>query len=156
MVRDEDLEQPEEQKVSFGKLESKLDKIINEPPFKERSITQQQTSARKLPWETQEQWAKRMRDEQDAENKKFSERATKALSQLDEIPEAEAIPIVIGKEMKVRTDYNKEKDIYLKQQDRDRLNFLENKKNLTGEEKHKISTLKSKRRQNKHKGKTYP
>ena len=57
LVRDEDLEQPEEQKVSFGKLESKLDKIINESPLKERSITQQK------PKETREEWAKRIRDE---------------------------------------------------------------------------------------------
>ena len=128
LVRDEDLDQPEEQKVSFGKLESKLDKIINESPLKERSITQQQTSARKLPGETQEQWAKRMRDDTAKKEKEASERATKALSQLDEIPEAEAIPIVVGKEMKGQTDSDKEKDIYLKQADRGRLNFLENKK----------------------------
>ena len=97
-----------------------------------------------------------MRDNTAKKEKEASERAAKALSELQEIPEAEAIPIVEGKEMKGRTIYNKEKDIYLKQQERDRLNFLENKKNLTGEEKHEIATLKAKRRQNKHKGKTYP
>ena len=32
-------EQPEEHKVSFSKLESKLGKIINELPLKERTIT---------------------------------------------------------------------------------------------------------------------
>ena len=96
-----------------------------------------------------------MRDNTAKKEKEASERAEKALSELQEIPEAEAIPLVIGKEMKGRTDYNKEKDIYLKQADKDRLNFLENKKNFTGEEKHEISTLKSKRRQNKHKGKTF-
>ena len=60
-----------------------------------------------------------MRDKTAAEEKKYQERAAKALSQWNEIPEAEAIPIVIGKEMKGRTENNKEKEMYLKQEDRD-------------------------------------
>ena len=104
MVKNKDLEQRDEQKVSFGKLESKLDKIINESPLKERSITQQ-TSARKLPGETQKQWEKRMRDDTAKKEKESSERAKKAYEKLHDIkqtdiPEAEAIPILIGKEMK--------------------------------------------------------
>ena len=82
--------------------------------------------------------------------------ARKALAQLQEIPEAEAIPIVEGKEIKGRTDYSKEDNIYLKQKDRDRLEDLEKrKKTLTPEEKHEMTNLKNKRRQNKHQGKKY-
>ena len=140
-----------------------------------------------LPGETQEEWAKRMREDTAKKEKIAQEKAKKAYDTLQEdtldkwakrkkdekkaaeqqtVPEAtqvstpksSAIPIAVATEMKGRTDYNKEENIYLRQSDRDRLQALEAKKSnktITEEEKTEMTNLKAKRRRNKAAGKTY-
>ena len=171
-------------KVSFSKLESKLDTIINQLPLKQRAIS----SSDMLPGETQEEWAKRMRDDTAKKEKIAKEKAKKAYDTLQEetqkketlgewakqkkeekqqtlpeatqvsTPESSAIPIAVATEMKGRTNYDKEENIYLRQSDRDRLQALESKKSnktITEEEKTEMTNLKAKQRTNKAAGKTY-
>ena len=103
--------------------------------------------------ETLGEWAKRKKDE-----KKAAEQQTVPETKQVSTPESSAIPIAIATEMKGRTNYDKEENIYLRQSDRDRLRALEAKKSnktITEEEKTEMTNLKAKRRRNKAAGKTY-
>ena len=71
---------PNEPQVSFSKLESKLDTIISQSPLKQRAIS----SSNMLPGETQEEWAKRMREDTAKKEKIAQEKAKKAYDALHE------------------------------------------------------------------------
>jgi hypothetical protein len=90
--------------------------------------------------------------------KKAAEQQTVPEATQVSTPESSAIPIAIATEMKGRTNYDKEENIYLRESDRDRLQALEAKKSnktITEEEKTEMTNLKAKRRRNKVAGKTY-
>ena len=101
--------------------------------------------------ETLGEWAKRKKDEKKAAEQQTVPEATQVST-----PESSAIPIAVATEMKGRTDYNKEENIYLSQSDR--LQALEAKKSnktITEEEVTEMTNLKAKRHRHKAAGKTY-
>ena len=136
---------PNEPQVSFNKLESKLDDIIS----RGTSLKPNEGPQKK---ETLGEWAKRKKEEKQATEEPIE--AARVLTPVT----SKAMPVAIATEMKGRTDYNKEENIYLKQSDRDRLRALEAKKSnktISEEEKTEMTNLKAKRRRNKSTGKTY-
>ena len=139
----------DEPKVSFSKLESKLDTIINQSPLKQRAIEEYKNTQKKETLGTLGEWAKRKKEEKQQPLPEATQVST---------PVSSAIPIAIATEMKGRTDYNKEENIYLRQSDRDRLRALEAKKSnktITEEEKTEMTNLKAKQRRSKSAVKTY-
>ena len=91
---------------------AKKEKIAQEKAKKALDTLQEKTQKK----ETLGEWAKRKKDEKKAAEQQIVPEATQVST-----PESSAIPIAIATEMKGRTDYNKEENIYLKQSDRDRL-----------------------------------
>ena len=98
------------------------------------------------------EWAKRKEEEKQTTEQPIE--ATRVLTPVT----SNVMPVAIATEMKGRTNYDKEENIYLRQSDRDRLQVLEAKKSnktITDEEKTEMTNLKAKRRRNKASGKTY-